>query len=56
MSQDFMVYDVETKKLPDEVDGGWNNVYGLGMSSAVVWASKTNQYYFFENLLMQMPD
>lgn len=44
---DYVVYDVETQKLPKEVDGGWDNVYGMGMSSAVMWYTKTNRFYFF---------
>jgi hypothetical protein len=47
MSQDYMVYDIETKFLPNEIEGGWSNVYGMEMASGVVWHSKTNQFYFF---------
>jgi len=44
---EYLVYDIETKKLANEVEGGWGNIHGMGMASGVVWSSKTEEYYFF---------
>jgi len=44
---DYVVFDVETQKSPDEVPGGWDNVYEMNMSCAAAWASDTNRFYLF---------
>ena len=44
---DYVVYDVESQLGPDQVDGGWDNAYGMGMSVGCAWWSKTNKFYFF---------
>jgi len=44
---DYVVYDIESKNQADQVDGGWDNVYAMGMSVGCAWWSKTNKYYFF---------
>ena len=47
---DFIVMDAETKLLADQVEGGWNNVYGMGMSSAVTYCSATDMYKFWPDI------
>jgi hypothetical protein len=47
--QDFLVYDTETQKLADDTPGGWDNVYGMGLSSAVTYDSKTDNYNFWDH-------
>lgn len=37
------VFDLETAKSPDEVEGGWDNHHGLGISSGVAWISWEHQ-------------
>ena len=46
---DFVVYDTETQKLADEIPGGWNDVFGMMMSSAVTYDSKTDNYNFWDH-------
>lgn len=43
----MFVYDVETEKLADEVEGGWNNPYGMKFGSAVAYSFDEDLYYFF---------
>jgi hypothetical protein len=45
--KDFVVMDAETKYLSDQVKGGWKNVYGMGLSSAVTYCSKEKAYRFW---------
>jgi len=45
--QDVLVYDCETTKLSNEVRGGWNNVEGMGLASAVVYSYNQDRYYTF---------
>ena len=45
--QDIFILDVETEFLPTEVKNGWNNQYGMGFGSAVVYEYKTDLYHFF---------
>lgn len=33
---DYLVLDIETKRLSTEVEGGWNNIGGFGLAVAVV--------------------
>lgn len=47
MNSEYIVYDIETKKLANEVEGGWSNIYGMGMASGVAWSSKTDEFHFF---------
>jgi len=52
----YLVFDVETKKLIDEV-GGWDNVAKLGISVACAYDSKTDEWLSFtENELSQLID
>jgi len=41
--------DTETQKKSDEVEGGWGNVYAMGMSCAVTWDSKTDLYEIWDH-------
>lgn len=41
--------DTESQKMADQVDGGWSNVYGMLMSSAVTYDSKTDNYMFWDD-------
>ena len=43
----YKVYDCETKYMADEVEGKWNNVAGMGLSSCVVYDSKIDEYKLF---------
>lgn len=44
---DYIVYDVETQKLAKEVDGGWDNIYGMGLASCVAYDSASDTFRFF---------
>lgn len=44
MSNDIILYDLETKRYADEVDGGWNNIYGMGLSTGVTWSANEDRY------------
>lgn len=35
--ENYVVLDLETKKLSDEVEGGWNNIPAFGVAIAVLW-------------------
>lgn len=43
----MLIYDVETLKCPEEVDGGWENPEGMNFGTAVVFDTETGFYYFF---------
>lgn len=42
-----LIYDVEVLRGPDEVDGGWNNPWGMGFGTAVVYDYDRDLYHFF---------
>lgn len=42
-----VVFDIETLKLSDEVEGGWKNPYGMGFGCAVAYDFRTDDYIFF---------
>lgn len=42
-----MVYDCETQRLAAQVRGGWGNVEGMGLASAVIYSYNKDKYYFF---------
>lgn len=44
---EFVVYDVETANVPDDVKGGWSNPEGMGFSSAVAYSYHLQQYELF---------
>ncbi len=44
----YIVYDVETEKLSDEVDGGWDNAYGMGLGTAVTYDYSDHLYRFYD--------
>ena len=44
--RNFLVMDIETKKLVQDV-GGWDNIDQLGISVACAYDSKTDQYLTF---------
>jgi len=44
---DFIVMDAETKLRDNQVKGGWDNIHGMGLASAVTWSSATNMYKFW---------
>jgi hypothetical protein len=51
MVTDYIVYDCETQKYAEDPSvGGWHNVYGMEMSSAVTYDSKTDNYTFWDHL------
>lgn len=41
------VYDIETKFLAHEIEGGWKNQAGLGLGSCVVYDYREDRYRFF---------
>jgi hypothetical protein len=41
------IYDLETCKLADEVEGGWTNPFGMVFGSAVIYDTKTDLYTFY---------
>lgn len=41
------IYDVETLRGPDEVEGGWANPEGMGFGSAVVYSYATDRYLLY---------
>jgi len=43
----MVVYDVETKYTPDEVDGGWKNPARMRFASAVAYDWQTDTYHHF---------
>jgi hypothetical protein len=45
--RNFVVMDAETKMLAKQVQGGWDNIYGHGMSSAVTYSSASDKYKFW---------
>ncbi len=42
-------FDLETKKLADEVPGGWNNIKGFGLALAVTWDNEAAFRTWLEN-------
>lgn len=49
MKEYYIIYDVETQKLAQHVEGGWDNVYGMGLASCVTYNSKTDLYEFWKD-------
>ena len=45
--EEFVVWDVEVIRGPDEVPGGWRNPEAMGLASAVVWDYGTQRYHFY---------
>jgi len=43
----YLVYDIETQYMAQEVEGGWTNCFGMKLASCVVYDSKKDQYVFF---------
>ena len=43
----MIVYDIETAKGPDEVEGGWNNPYGMSFGTAVTYNYADDVYRFY---------
>ena len=46
---DYVIFDCESQKLAEDVEGGWSNVYGHGLSSCVTYDSKTDNYTFWDH-------
>jgi hypothetical protein len=44
---DYMIYDVEVLRGPDEVQDGWNDPEGMGFATAVAYDSQTGLYKFY---------
>ena len=42
----MMAYDIETRRPPEEVEGGWDNPFGMGFGTAVVYDFNEDRYYF----------
>lgn len=45
--RDTLVYDIEVLRGPQEIRGGWDNPYGMGFGTAVVYSYGLDQYLFF---------
>ena len=43
----FLVYDLETQYMAQEVEGGWKNCFGMKLASCVIYDSRIDQYIFF---------
>jgi DNA polymerase elongation subunit (family B) len=43
----FLVYDVETQLMSQEVEGGWKNCFGMKLASCIIYDSEKDQYVFF---------
>ena len=44
---DYIVYDCESKRMAQETQGGWKNIFGMGLASCVIWDTRDQQYHFF---------
>lgn len=42
-----IIFDLETKRNPDSVSGGWSNKRELGISSGVAWVSWLRRYVMY---------
>jgi hypothetical protein len=45
----LIAYDIETQKLAQHIPGGWDNIYGMDMSSCVTYNFQTDMYQFWNN-------
>jgi hypothetical protein len=43
----YIVMDAESQNMADEVPGGWNNIFGMGVASVVTYDSITDNYSFW---------
>lgn len=41
------IYDVEVLRGPDEIEGGWNDPFGMGFGTAVVYDYDQDIYFFY---------
>ena len=46
--ENVVIYDIETKRVPDDVDGGWNNPEGMGFAAAVAYFYRYDRYRFYQ--------
>lgn len=44
---DIVVFDLETNFLVNQVGGDWEDIKKMGFGTAVVYAYRSDQYYFF---------
>ena len=51
---DFIVLDLETLRLADEVEGGWGNIEGFGLSVACTWDATDGFRDWYENQVPQL--
>ena len=49
MNTPYIIYDIETAKYADQVQGGWDNVYGMEMASCVTYTSTIDNYQFWDH-------
>jgi hypothetical protein len=47
--KDFIVVDCETQKYDHQVEGGYTNIYGMGLSCAVTYHSGADLYRFWDD-------
>lgn len=45
---DFVVFDIEIRKSPDEVEGGWEAKDRLGFACAVAWVEAEGRFRLFD--------
>ena len=43
----ILIFDLETLKLPEEIDGGWDHPAGLQFGVATIYSYEKDQYFFF---------
>ncbi|MDH5561194.1 MAG: ribonuclease H-like domain-containing protein, partial [Deltaproteobacteria bacterium] len=48
MSNEYLVFDLETQRSAEEV-GGWSNIAEMRMSVGVVWDSKKQKHFTYLN-------
>ena len=51
---DFVVLDLETQLLADEVEGGWGNIEGFGLSVACTWDATYGLRDWYEDQVPQL--
>ena len=47
MGKDLVYFDLETRRTANDV-GGWGNKHKMGISIAVTFSTKNNEYRIFE--------
>jgi len=59
--KDILVYDIESLRLPDETPRGFDDPFGMGLGTGVVYSYKHDLYWFFgpeekEDMILTLTD